>query len=713
MQKVIAVFLMCCFLFNTVSPGFAATDCSQDPSCAQWYDSNWVNRRANHYQNHKASSKQREAAIIASQQALSHIQDLVRKKRITEAEALADAYASLGSALKLPWSRICVSRQTGDLIRCREGAAARKEISKQMRGNNPSQKGNSQQGHGGADEESISIGYEGGPKLDFLYGADKGDEEWTKTVHRLLAMDKVALNDAIQAMAASGSADPNDPNYIPQIVLDTAFLALAQKITPQEKNYIVPHWRHGFYSSIGDKAHRSNMQSAAEKALFGFAEKNPHAIEKKFSFTDADYNDLKTAYIAGSFVLVSMAAASKAIGYLANGTASAAEMLLDPATEYVIKEAPRIVSPIGKTLDLSKSFGGSGKTISTPRALESIGKTTQEMRSITTTVSKGSRTAQVASRGGVIGVVVGTAVLVYMAVDDALAPIYAEALRIAKMDFWNDIVDGSYEIVGRVSDISADIFDAIIDTATINWDWSMRLLGVGRGGGGRNGSSQGRSKKDRTCTYRAVPQTDDWNLRNLDQYINGGDTRSATQKKYLIFQCLGNTYCPKAVQAQKAFFSKCNNILLKNVSLTDVACAGELDQLLEVNRVASSFYAQDTGEQLFTRAFYFGKWIPEAEVAIRYTDAVQDLPKIFIQSMWDTVKDLLAGKITNASLGNGRSLRRGKHEIDTKYRWDQQQGRFVKDDMASNFFQHFHYEEILTYPQNNPYICNHSIFYQP
>lgn len=709
MQQVIAVFLMCCFLFNTVSPGFAATDCSQDPSCAQWYDSNWVNRRANHYQNHKASSKQREAAIIASHQALSHIQTLVRNKRITEAEALADAYASLGSALKLPVFPDCVSRQTGDLIRCPEGGAARKEISKQMRGNNPSQKGNSQQGHGSADEEPIGFSYAGGPTLNFLYGSDKGDKEWTETVQRLLAMDKVALNDAITSMAASGSADPDDPNYIPPIVLDTAFLALAQKITPQEKGYIVKYWRQGVLQFVEDKDLQPDVQSAAEKALFGFAEKNPQAIEKKFSFTDGDYNDLKTAYIAGSFVLVSMAAASKAIGYLANGTASAAEMLLDPATEYVIKAAPRIVSPIGKTLDLSKSFGGAGKTISTPRALESIGKTTQEMRSITTTVSKGSRTAQVASRGGFIGVVVGAAVLVYMAVDDALAPLYAEALSIAKQDYWKDTFAAAKEIAGDMYDISADIFDAIIDTATINWAWSMRLLGVGRGGGGRNGSSQGRSKKDRTCTYRAVPQTDDWNLRNLDQYINGGDTK----KKYLIFQCLGNTYCPKAVQAQKAFFSKCNNILLKNVSLTDVACAGELDQLLEVNKVASSFYALDTGEKLFTRAFYFGKWIPEAEVAIRYTDAVQDLPKIFIQSMWDTVKDLLAGKITNASLGNGRSLRRGKHEIDTKYRWDQQQGRFVKDDMASNFFQHFHYEEILTYPQNNPYICNHSIFYQP
>ena len=189
---------------------------------------------------------------------------------------------------------------------------------------------------------------------------------------------------------------------------------------------------------------------------------------------------------------------------------------------------------------------------------------------------------------------------------------------------------------------------------------------------------------------------------------------SAAQKEHFIFKCLGNTYCPNAVRDQKAFFNKCNNILLKDVSLTDATCAGELNQLLEVNRVASSFYSRDTGEKLFTRAiFAVGKWIPEAEIGIRYNEAVARLPNIFVQEIKDKVKNLLTGSDTNVSLGNNRNLRRGYHERNTKYRWDQQQGRFVKDDNVSNFFQHFHYEETLTYPQNNPYICNHSIFYQP
>ena len=151
-------------------------------------------------------------------------------------------------------------------------------------------------------------------------------------------------------------------------------------------------------------------------------------------------------------------------------------------------------------------------------------------------------------------------------------------------------------------------------------------------------------------------------------------------------------------------------------------CYSDIKQLIEVNKVASSFYAQGTQQKLFTRAIYkmnmeffgggkignVGRWIPEAEIGIRFEDPLDDVSSIFIQEVKDVVQNRLLSGIDE--IGNFWRLRRGPHEKKTKYRWNPQEKLFDKK-QTDNPYQHFHYEEFLTYPQKNPYICNHSIYY--
>ncbi len=319
-------------------------------------------------------------------------------------------------------------------------------------------------------------------------------------------------------------------------------------------------------------------------------------------------------------------------------------------------------------------------------------------------------------------VVVAGVVFFYYALNDAYSSGYKAEFNRAKEMFWDSVF--SPEASSNVEsypaeDVSAE--DGVL-SFVVAWMPDMEKLG-----GLTTATTTTKTKRKPTCEYRPTSPASEWTLNKLHEYVNNGDPRSIARLAELR-RCLGQySFCPAEVVDEKRSFAGCSAISLKNMS--GVHCATrDIQQLVRVNEAASSFYAKGTNQKLFTRAIYkeniefaggvkinaSGRWIPEAELGIRFNDLLEEAPNIFTQEIRDIIKRELSGFLDNISntfsLGNYRSFRLGDHERSTKYRWNQQDQRFDKK-QTDKPYQHFHYEEFLTYPSKNPYLCNHSIYY--
>ena len=517
-------------------------------------------------------------------------------------------------------------------------------------------------------------------RFDFCFGAgENSNAELTAKITHLAEMEKDVLYNALAVMVNGGSADPKEPDYVHPLILNAAFFLYAKKITAAEQGNIEKYLPHqAIYSNI-DPKYASRVQLAAASALFAFAKKNPQAIKPKFS-------------LASSYATV-------------QNTLSASGVMVGALSVSV-------------SLSFWEAVAAAGGELSASAA-----EFTAAIKAAASAAKPGVAVVSSSPLGATVAVVGGVAIFVY-ALNDAYTPGYKAIFNRAKERFWNEVFSpevGMLREIYPLDDVEPE--EAIMRFVTV-WTPDMAKLGdltdmaiV----------TQTKKKKKPTCKYIASPAGSPWRLDKLHEYVNTGDPRSLAQLDS-VRRCLGRySFCPTDVADEKRPFMGCQPISLSSIG-GSIPCSRDLKQLERVHEVSSSFYDADSGHKLFTRAIYKeniqfigqvqlgvpGSWIPEAEIGIRFKNPIEDISRMFIQEIQDAIKQQLYGSIENISntfsLGNYRSFRRGDHERNTKYRWNSQEKYFDKK-QTDKPYQHFHYEEFLTYPIKNPYICNHSIYY--
>lgn len=532
--------------------------------------------------------------------------------------------------------------------------------------------------------------------VSFCFGSGEETSVLNSKIKRLAEMDEESLKSAISTLVTRGSNKPGDPTYVHPLIFEAAFAFLAQKLTNSNT------------SSISRYLHSANLrvQWSAANALATYAV-GPNNPEGKFTLEDTEkaqitrlFNDalllLPQNRREGSFLYRHIVAR---LGNIYRNP------ITDSGLQYTLS-APQ---------QNNSQFAAAVGVLSVPFATaEAAGVAAADF------TAAAMESASVAP----VAFAVGATLIIFYALNSAFNVGFRIKFKNAREKFWGSVfspkVDFPVEIY-PLDDVEPE--EAMMRFVTV-WTPDMAKLGdltdmaiV----------TQTKKKKKPTCKYIASPAGSPWRLDKLHEYVNTGDPRSLAQLNS-VRRCLGRySFCPTDVADEKRPFMGCKAISLSSIG-GSIPCSRDLKQLERVYEVASSFYDADSGDKLFTRAIYKeniqfigqvqigvpGRWIPEAEIGIRFENPIEDISRMFIQEIQDAIKQQLYGSIENISntfsLGNYRSFRRGDHERNTKYRWNSQEKYFDKK-QTDKPYQHFHYEEFLTYPTKNPYICNHSIYY--
>lgn len=635
MKRVIALNLICSLLFQTVSPAFAQTAeqrRAQERQCPvknmlynedhkAWSSIDCIYTVIATIQMSNGKYQQDKKAVITvgnvTHRLTNRVQNLLREGKIDEARALANAVNELGNQFpNLKTSHLCVDER-GKKIPCKD--------------KNRETQRDKEKGSGAANM----------PDFGEFSGAVTTDADMQAKILRLSKMDKEELSRAISVMAAKGTDDPDESEYVHPAIINSAFMFLADKVSASEKGYLTKY--------LDDK-YPEWVVSAAANAL------GVYASEGKFSLTEREYQ--------ANSVALGAAAITYSLNYLARaGVQLTAQQLLS------------IVSAATEKIAV---------TASSPSAA--------------------------------VGAFIGAGILCVYQLNTAIAPMTASTWAEFKTIFWDEV----FSIAAPIEIPSAEGIDHAIQLSLVaTWTEAMAQIGAISVSKARSVSKD--SSKKTTCQYRRTPPTRYWTLSELDSRLNTGDPES--QKRATILRaCLGQygSLCPPTIDGN-SLFAGCRPIRLNDIKGI-MPCMGDIRQLVKVNEEASSFYKDGTSEKLFTRAVFQrdmvfrgggiigpkGRWIPEAEIGIKFDKS--EILRMFVQEVAGYVWQLFTSGGGIIAIDSYRRLRRGDHEQKNQYRWNKQEKKFDKK-WTDDPFQHFHYEEFLTYPAKNPYICNHSIFY--
>lgn len=392
MQHVVASFLLCCFLLNTVSLGFAANCATRaaalnSSSCAQWKDAAWVNDTANYFKNHKATTAQRNTAIDASQKNIEYMERLLQEGKRDHALALEGAFSALGRALNLPSRMICLNK-SGERVPCPKSSGTEEQIYRQING-----------GKSGANK--IVTGDTGGNPVNFCFGDGKGDADLMDKIKRLTALNKNELSDAIAVMVTGGSADSADPDYVHPLILEVAFSLYAQKLTKAEQDKIAVYLTPERVFSGIDSKYADNVRTASTSAIIAFSEQNPQAVEKKFALPVDAYEKAQQFSLASGSLVLSLPASAV---FLQQLSVAAAELGPEAAEIAAFAEKVASVSKAGITVVSSVEVGGA-----------------------------------VAVAGGVF-------FIYWYGLNEAYAPILQQTFKQAKEAFWHEVFTSSRSV---------------------------------------------------------------------------------------------------------------------------------------------------------------------------------------------------------------------------------------------------------------------------
>lgn len=643
MKRVIALNLICSLLFQTVSPAFAQTAeqrRAQERQCSvknmlynedhkAWSSIDCIYTVIATIQMSNGKYQQDKKAVITvgnvTHRLTKRVQNLLREGKIDEASALANAVNELGNQFpNLKTSHLCVDER-GNEIPCKD-----KNRETQRDKENSAASIGISKGSGSANM----------PDFGEFSGAVTTDADMQAKILRLSKMDKEELSRAISVMAAKGTDDPDESEYVHPAIINSAFMFLADKVSASEKGYLTKY--------LDDK-YPEWVVSAAANAL------GVYASEGKFSLTEREYQ--------ANSVALGAAAITYSLNYLARaGVQLTAQQLLS------------IVSAATEKIAV---------TASSPSAA--------------------------------VGAFIGAGILCVYQLNTAIAPMTASTWAEYKTIFWDEV----FSIAAPIEIPSAEGIDHAIQLSFVT-TWTESIAKIGSIATAMATTS---SQKRTTCQYRGTKTRRYWTVAELDSRLNTGDRESQARARYLR-TCLGlyNTFCPRFSGDNQFLFADCTKIPLNQITGRKLPCINDIRQLVRVNEEDSSFYEADTNNKLFTRAVFQqdmvfwgggkigskGRWIPEAEIGIKFTK--EEILRMFTQGVVDLVRQLLTGNGGIIPIDDYRRLRRGDHEQKNQYRWDDQKKKFDKKQTVDPF-QHFHYEELRTYPAKNPYICNHSIFY--
>lgn len=689
MKRVIALSLICSLLFQTVSPAFAqsAADIERamqrkcpiekmlyNATASQWVDLDCIFRVIDAVR--KANGEyQKDKEVVITIAKVTHrltakAQDLLRAGKVEEARQFEYANNQLSDLIPdTPGTRTCVDIH-GNIIPCetlkKEKKIEQERVEKEKKEDVAPSKSSIK--IKGTDSTNM-------PDFSEYSGVITTNAEMEAKIYSLYELDKNSLIAAIDVMAAKGSDDPKKSAYIHPAIINSAFMFLADKVEPTEKGLITKY--------LYDK--RGWVAFAAANALESYAN-----IDNKSEETASTGATHTSTYMSASVALA--------------------------APKFVLH--PSEIRQVALCLEYAPSAAASLVFSSSMLAKAGLQFTAAELRAIAVSAAEsvaaiGSSSA--AALGTYLGVFLGVGIVCVYELNNSLAPMLANNWVEYKTNFWDKVFSGDvpkgYDIVDTQRAIDIDL-----QTMGFVTTWTESLAKIGA-----LASSIANPSRRATCKYSARSSVKrDWTLSDLDIYLNTGDPVSASQAESLR-DCLGRygSLCPRNRVPNASLFAGCQNMPLKNIKGT---CQRDIQQLNRVNDVASSFYATNTNEQLFTRAVFQknmvfrgggaigneGRWIPEAEIGIKFDG--KDLFLMFVEELKDSVWTLFNNTLDIFNVNDYSRLRRGAHERNNQYRWNEQERKFDKK-QTNDPFQHFHYEEFLTYPDKNPYICNHSIFY--
>ncbi|MGN0024005.1 MAG: hypothetical protein ACI351_01060 [Candidatus Avelusimicrobium sp.] len=694
MKRVIALSLICSLLFQTVSPAFAqsAADIERamqrkcpiekmlhDATASQWVDLDCIFRVIDAVRNANGEYQKDKKVVRTIAQVTDRLTNkalaLLRDGKVEEALQFESAVNQLGDLIPdVPIARSLCVNIYGKPISCE---TLKKE--KQMEKEKQSKRERAEKEKKEDSKSSIKIkGTDSTDMPDFseYFHVITKTADMEAKIYSLSQLDKKSLIAAIEVMAAKGSDDPKKSAYIHPAIINSAFMFLADKVEPTEKGLITKY--------LYDK--RGWVAFAAANALESYAN-----IDNKSEETASTGATHTSTYMSASVALA--------------------------APKFVLH--PSEIRQVALCLEYAPSAAASLVFSSSMLAKAGLQFTAAELRAIAVSAAEsvaaiGSSSA--AALGTYLGVFLGVGIVCVYELNNSLAPMLANNWVEYKRNFWDKVFSGDvpkgYDIVDTQRAIDIDL-----QTMGFVTTWTESLAKIGA-----RALSIAKSSPRATCQYSARSSVKrDWTLSDLDIYLNTGDPVSARQAESLR-DCLGRygSLCPRNRVPNASLFAGCQNMPLKNIEGT---CQRDIRQLKRVNDVASSFYSTNTNEPLFTRAVFQknmkflgggeisdeGSWIPEAEIGIKFDG--EDLFLMFVDELKDSVLMLLADSLTIVNVNKRYSrFRRGAHERNNQYRWNEQERKFDKK-QTNDPFQHFHYEEFLTYPDNNPYICNHSIFY--
>lgn len=694
MKRVIALSLICSLLFQTVSPAFAQSaadieramqnrcpikDMLHDATASQWVDPDCIFRVIDVVRNANGEYQKDKKVVRTIAQVTDRLTNkalaLLRDGKVEEALQFESAINQLCDLIPdVPTTRSLCVNIYGKPISCE---TLKKE--KQMEKEKQSKRERAEKEKKEDSKSSIKIkGTDSTDMPDFseYFHVITKTADMEAKIYSLSQLDKKSLIAAIEVMANNGSDDPTDSAYVHPAIINSAFLFLAAKVENNTEKGLITKY-------LYDK--RGWVAFAAANALESYAN-----IDNKSEETASTGATHTSTYMSASVAL------------------AAPKFTLHPSE----------IRQVALCLEYAPSAAASLVFSSSMLAKAGLQFTAAELRAIAVSAAEsvaaiGSSSA--AALGTYLGVFLGVGIVCVYELNNSLAPMLANNWVEYKTNFWDKVFSGDvpkgYDIVDTQRAIDIDL-----QTMGFVTTWTESLAKIGA-----LASSIANPSKRATCKYSARSSVKrDWTLSDLDIYLNTGDPVSASQAESLR-DCLGRygSLCPRNRVPNASLFAGCQNMPLKNIKGT---CQRDIQQLNRVNDVASSFYSTNTNEQLFTRAVFQknmvfrgggaigdeGRWIPEAEIGIKFDG--RDLFLMFVEELKDSVWTLFNNTLDIFNVNDYSRLRRGAHERNNQYRWNEQERKFDKK-QTNDPFQHFHYEEFLTYPDKNPYICNHSIFY--
>lgn len=484
------------------------------------------------------------------------------------------------------------------------------------------------------------------------------------------------LKPFIEFLINKGSASPDAPNYVSAALLNVSFMIYAKSV-PDSRTIFK-------YTSSG---YSTRVNFAAANALAEFArtrQKEDGSLELN---QPAGHFELSAQQRQGLLRIFALTVAGKA--------------QKDPKSPVYLS----LLYKVGRLYENPEDKLSQAVAVNRPNKIG----LEEASAAVVLALPKEAVAATSLSTMASATVAVGGVVLVYIAVNEALAP----ALKNAFLDELSVVLpedlqeDERWEIFPREA-LNDDAYSLSYTEPEV-WDGSMARFGEYVGA---QAASKTR-KKRLTCTYKYTLNEKYWRLDRLGEYANPGNIYTK-QRLLQIRECLSRTpLCPREVLPSvkdakiSTLFKNCRQQRIRNIQLTN-ECAKDFKELQEVEQVARSFYGPN-GNRLFTRTIYWmtgngqWRWIPEAEIGIRGAD---DLSRMFVQSIWEQIFNIGSRKLRSTigngdiQFGNGSSFRNGGHE-QTKNKKNEQ-----------NPF-HFHWQELQYYDakKTKMYLCNHSIEY--